>query len=92
MKTKEIRKNKGDCTFYLTKDGDVYRLIKKRKAYAKPILKNGGKTTKITLCDISFSLNSFSHIDFNSEPLRISDKDIVVSMINTYDGGIDDDK
>lgn len=86
MNIKEIRKNKGDCTFYLTKDGIIYRLIKKRKAYAKPILKDGNKTTKITACDILFSLDSIDDINFNGKGLRAGDKEIIVSMIKEYEG------
>lgn len=85
MNIKEIRKNKGDCTFYLTKDGLEYRLIKKRKAYAKAVIKSGSKTTKIILCDIVFSLSEFDHLDFNSKGLRTLDKDVILSMIKAYE-------
>lgn len=80
-----IRKNKGDSTFYLTFNDGVYRLVKKRKAYAKDILKEGKKTTKILLCDFTFTKDRLNDINFESNQLRIQDKEIIKNMITEYE-------
>lgn len=80
-----IRKNKGDNTFYLTKENGVYRIIKKRKAYAKDILKEGAKTTKILLCDFTFKKETLNQIDFTLNELRPRDKEIIENMVLEYE-------
>ena len=80
-----IRKNKGDNTFYLTKENEMYRLVKKRKAYAKVILKGGNKTTKILLCDFTFTKDTLSQIDFTLNGLRPRDKEIIENMVIEYE-------
>ncbi|OWB97272.1 hypothetical protein A8M81_27800, partial [Escherichia coli] len=58
-----MRKNKGDVTYFLEKEGDNYRLTKRIKARTN--VKIGNKTTKITLYDAVLNENELQHIDFS---------------------------
>ncbi|EDZ5934081.1 hypothetical protein GSB46_005076 [Salmonella enterica] len=76
-----MRKHKGDVTYYLEREGDSYRLIKKLKARSKKLTKNGNKTTKITLCDCLLTEDELLNLDFTCNGLRTDDEIAIKALI-----------
>lgn len=76
-----MRKHKGDVTYYLEREGDSYRLIKKLKARSKELTKNGNKTTKITLCDCLLTEAELLNLDFTCNGLRTDDEMAIKALI-----------
>ncbi|EGL2085672.1 hypothetical protein IP345_004448 [Escherichia coli] len=77
-----MRKNKGDVTYFLEKEGDNYRLTKRIKARTN--VKIGNKTTKITLYDALLNENELQHIDFTCAGLREDDETPVKNLIKEF--------
>ncbi|CSW08220.1 hypothetical protein U4Z66_20605 [Escherichia coli] len=77
-----MRKNKGDVTYFLEKEGDNYRLTKRIKARTN--VKIGNKTTKITLYDAVLNENELQHIDFTCSGLREDDEMPVKNLIKEF--------
>lgn len=76
-----MRKNKGDVTYYLTKENDTFHLIKKVKAYSKKITGGKTKTTKVTISDFIFKGNKLHEIDLKFNGLRESDLSFIKKMV-----------
>ncbi|EAT1860656.1 hypothetical protein EJO82_28785 [Salmonella enterica] len=79
-----MRKHKGDVTYYLEKESGNYRLIKKLKARAKNLTKDGNKTTKIILSDLVLSESELLHIDFTCNGLRSDDEKTIRELIAEF--------
>ncbi|HDS4694759.1 TPA: hypothetical protein QH064_005059 [Klebsiella pneumoniae subsp. pneumoniae] len=79
-----MRKHKGDVTYYLEKEGNSYRLIKKLKARSKELTKNGNKTTKVTLCDCLLTEGELLNLDFTSNGLRADDESAINALITEF--------
>ncbi|WP_025154754.1 hypothetical protein [Morganella morganii] len=76
-----MRKNKGDVSYYMEISGDKYHLVKKIKTRNKALLKDGAKTTKLTVCDIFFSAGDLSPEFFIRDGLRPEDQNIVIQLM-----------
>ncbi|EJF7775849.1 MULTISPECIES: hypothetical protein [Enterobacterales] len=82
---KTIRKNKGDVTYYLSRENnDSYRLIKKIKARATHLVKDGHKTTKITLSDLLLTHDQLYNLDYSLNGLRADDKITIELLIGEF--------
>lgn len=79
-----MRKNKGDITYYLENNSGEYFFIKKIKCRIKNLVEGKSKTTKKTVSEFSFR-RGVDLIDFTSNGLRPSDKEILIMMINELD-------
>ncbi|MFC2859722.1 hypothetical protein [Citrobacter farmeri] len=80
-----MRKNKGDITYYLENNSGEYLFIKKIKCRIKKLAEGKSKTTKKTVSEFSFRRGEVDLIDFTSNGLRPSDKEILIMMINELD-------
>ncbi|SQA60510.1 Uncharacterised protein [Raoultella planticola] len=77
-----MRKHKGDVTYYLEKEGDSYRLIKKVKARTN--VTNGNKTTKITYYDCLLAEHELLNLDFTLNGLRADDETAIKTLIMEF--------
>ncbi|MEG9385090.1 hypothetical protein [Morganella morganii] len=76
-----MRKNKGDVSYYMEMSGGKYHLVKKIKTRNKALLKDGAKTTKLTVCDVLFAAGDLSPEFFTRDGLRPEDKNIVSQLM-----------
>lgn len=77
-----MRKHKGDVTYYLEKNGDKYRLIKKVKGRTNVTGKN--KTTKITYYDCLLTECELLNLDFTLNGLRADDEMPIKTLIMEF--------
>ncbi|HAF2404711.1 TPA: hypothetical protein G8N69_004812 [Salmonella enterica] len=74
-----MRKHKGDVTYYLEKEGDRYRLIKKIKTRTN--VTGGNKTKKISCYDRLLTERELLNINFTLNGLRADDEMPIKTLI-----------
>lgn len=76
-----MKVRKGDRQYYLNKEGDTFRLVKRVKTFSKSATLGKTKATVKTVADLVFLEEAFDMIDFSGDGLRENDKEIVYMMI-----------
>lgn len=77
----DMKMRKGDRQYYLNKEGDTFRLVKRVKTFSKSATLGKTKATVKTVADIIFREEEFGSIDFTQDGLREGDKEIISMML-----------
>lgn len=78
---KIARRHKGDASFSLEKNDDIYHFKKNIKVRSKKLTQGISKTTRVVVSDFYFKQGDVESINFTENGLREGDKPFLIAMM-----------